>query len=152
MVNLEKQYYPGSNLYGIMKETGVKSNIIPDLATLQFSVRARTQDILLQLKDMISRCAQAAGLATGCQYKIFTFEIAYESLRSNQTMTKLFDQNLLAFGVPSIAHKDFPGSTDMGNVSQHLPSIHPSVGIAGCDFVLHTKWFAEATITQGGKT
>ena len=49
MVNLEKQYYPGSNLYGIMKETGVKSNIIPDLATLQFSVRAWKQDIFLQL-------------------------------------------------------------------------------------------------------
>lgn len=151
MVNLEKQYYPGSNLYGIMKETGVKSNIIPDLATLQFSVRAWKQDIFLQLKDMISRCAQAAALATRCQYKVFTFEIAYESLRSNQTMTALFDQNLLAFGEPSIAHKDFPGSTDMGNVSQHLPSIHPSVGIVGCDFVLHTKGFAEATITQGGK-
>lgn len=150
MVNLEKQYYPGSNLYGIMRETGVKSNIIPDLATLQFSVRAWTQSTFLELKDMINRCAQAAALATRCQYKVFTFEIAYESLRSNQTMTELFDRNILAYGEPSIAHKDFPGSTDMGNVSQHLPSIQPSVGIEGCHDVLHTKGFAEATITQGG--
>lgn len=150
MVNLEKQYYPGSNLYGIMRETGVKSNIIPDLATLQFSVRAWTQSTFLELKDMINRCAQAAALATRCQYKVFTFEIAYESLRSNQTMTELFDRNILAYGEPSIEHKDFPGSTDMGNVSQHLPSIQPSVGIEGCHDVLHTKGFAEATITQGG--
>lgn len=151
MVNLEKQYYPGSNLYGIMKETGIKSNIIPDLATLQFSVRSWTQKIFLELKDMINRCAQAAALATKCQYKVFTFEIAYESLKNNQTMTALFERNLIAFGEEKIEHKSFPGSTDMGNVSNRIPSIHPEIKIDGCCSALHTKEFADATITEGGK-
>lgn len=152
MVNLEKQYYPGSNLYGIMRETGVKSNIIPDLATLQFSVRAWSKKTFLELKEMIDRCAQAAALATRCQYKVFTFEIAYEPLQSNQVMTKLFDQNLYNYGEPTIEHSNFTGSTDMGNVSNRIPSIHPSVGIASCNTVLHTKEFADSTVTESGRT
>lgn len=151
MVNLEKQYYPDSNIYGIMKETGIKSNIIPDLATLQFSVRAWTQKTFLEIKDMINRCAQAAALVTKCQYKVFTFEIAYESLNNNRTMTALFEKNLVTFGEKEIEHKSFPGSTDMGNVSNRIPSIHPSVKIDGCYSALHTKEFADATISEGGK-
>ena len=41
-------------------------------------------------------------------------------------------------------------STDMGNVSQRVPSIHPFVGITGADAALHTRAFAEQSLSPEG--
>jgi len=42
------------------------------------------------------------------------------------------------------------GSTDMGNVSQLVPSIHPSVAIAPVEVVAHSPQFASAAASEAG--
>jgi metal-dependent amidase/aminoacylase/carboxypeptidase family protein len=42
------------------------------------------------------------------------------------------------------------GSTDMGNVSQLVPSIHPHVGIAGKEILIHSPEFVSAAASAAG--
>jgi hypothetical protein len=42
------------------------------------------------------------------------------------------------------------GSTDMGNVSQYLPSIHPMIAFKGVEAVPHHQSFAEAAVSSAG--
>lgn len=47
-------------------------------------------------------------------------------------------------------HIDSGGSTDMGDVSHRVPAIHPWVGLGCPDLLLHSKEFADVTITEAG--
>ncbi|PFX18104.1 Peptidase M20 domain-containing protein 2 [Stylophora pistillata] len=134
---LRQQMKPKWRVHGIITEGGVKPNIIPDRAQIQYYIRAPTDEELDVLKEKIINCFEAAATATG-----------YSSLDTNDTLADLYQANVKTLGVTFNPPKiELSGSTDMGNVSQIIPSIHVMYSI-GSDAVNHSRAFTSAAITE----
>ena len=99
------------------------------------------------LASKVKDCCAAAALATGCQYEINLIDKPFDNLVSNQMLSELFEKNLVAQGIVDCVEslKD-TSSTDMGNVSYVVPSIHPMYKI-GSGESYHTLPFTGVTNT-----
>lgn len=132
-------------MHGIISEGGVAPNIVPERAVAQFYFRAAERFYLDEVVQKAKRVAEAAALATGCQLEMRNFELSFDNLRSNQALAATYKMHLMALGVSDIEPpSDGKGSTDMGNVSQVIPAIHPSMQIGPKHLVGHTHEFCQA--------
>ena len=135
-------------IHGIITKGGVAANVVPEYAVAQFYVRARRRKVLDEVVKKVKKCAQAAALATGAQLTISNYELSYDDMNTNQTLSEAFGANLLAVGETTInPPPETFGSIDMGNVSYVVPAIHPYIGIGNEALVAHTAEMAAATFT-----
>jgi len=137
-----------ARVHGIITHGGTAANIIPEYAAAIFSVRAAKQDYADEILQRVIQCAQAAGIATGAQLTHSTTP-GYAEMIPNLVMARLFAENWRAIGVEvhdPRAHERM-GSTDMGNVSQAVPSLHAYIAIASDGIAGHTVEFRVASIT-----
>jgi amidohydrolase len=136
-------------IHGIIKEGGVAANIVPDKAVAQFYVRAKDRTYLNEVVEKVKNIAEGASLMTGAELYISNYELSYDNMITNQTLSQLFTENLVATGVKEVKKaKQTYGSIDMGNVSQVVPAIHPYIGLDSPGLIAHTKEFADLTITE----
>uniref|UniRef100_A0A3P9HRU6 Peptidase M20 domain-containing protein 2 n=1 Tax=Oryzias latipes TaxID=8090 RepID=A0A3P9HRU6_ORYLA len=141
---LRQQLKPEWRLHGIIKNGGVKPNIIPAYAELEFYLRTPLLKDLLNLKAKAEACFRAAALATGCQVEIIYPSHTYYNILPNATLANLYESNGKTLGIEFPEQPDFfSGSTDFGNVSFIVPGIHAffSIGSAALN---HTKEYTEA--------
>jgi amidohydrolase len=136
-------------IHGIITLGGEAANIVPAHAQAQFYVRTASKDTLMELSEKVKNCAKAASLATGCRLESAPYELGYDNLVTNETLSSLFTANLIELGVPrdDILHGLDHGSLDMGNVSHIVPAIHPYIGVPNCPYGVHTAEFRD---TAGG--
>jgi amidohydrolase len=136
-------------IHGIIKEGGVAANIVPDKAVAQFYVRAKDRNYLNEVVQKVKNIAKGASLMTGAEVHISNYELSYDNIITNQTLSQLFTKNLLTTGVKKVKKaKDGYGSIDMGNVSHVVPAIHPYIGLDSPGLIAHTQEFADLTITD----
>jgi amidohydrolase len=144
---LRQQVHPSCRIHGIITDGGAAANIIPEVASATYYVRAPRLDTMWQLHERVVACAEAAARATGATLRVTRLEHAYEPLKRNQALLDLFAANMatvgLAEGTPI---PDRLGSSDVGNVSQVLPCIQPMIGIAPEGTAIHTRDFAAAAV------
>lgn len=151
LYTLKNQYTNDVNIHGVITNGGSVANIIPDFAQAHFYVRAPKKKQLNQVIEQIHACVHGAAAMTGTRSETRTFEACYDDLNTNPVLSKLFNQNLFSLGEEKIKKASLSlGSIDIGNVSYRIPSIHPWLGIGNEDLVLHTKEFADFTITKKG--
>ncbi|XP_071134821.1 xaa-Arg dipeptidase-like [Mytilus edulis] len=142
---LRQQMKPTWRVHGIIKNGGIKSNIIPDLSELDYSYRAPNKQELDQLKVKMRSCFDSAATGTGCQVSYEFSSKPYLNMVSNYRMADAFRSNAESLGVTFDAKEDeIGGSSDMGNVSQIVPSIHPLYNIETIHGN-HTKDFTTAS-------
>jgi amidohydrolase len=145
----------GSRVHGFITNGGQAVNIIPERAACQFSVRATRFAYLDELVERVQDCARAAALATRAEVAIER-RAGYRDMKNNMTLARVFGEALSHLGRNAAA--DDPdvgaGSTDMGDVSQRLPSIHPYLAIcARGETMCHEHAFAaHAASDQGVST
>lgn len=136
-------------IHGIIKEGGLAANIVPDKAVAQFYVRAKDRNNLNEVVEKVKNIAKGAALMTGAQINIDNYELSYDNMVTNQTLSNLFTNNLLSTGIAEIKKsKESYGSIDMGNVSHVVPAIHPYIGLDSPGLTAHTQEFADTTITE----
>ncbi|MFC1873224.1 M20 family metallopeptidase [Chloroflexota bacterium] len=141
-----------ARIHGIITDGGQAANIVPAHSAGNFLIRAEDDAYLDELKQKVLNCFIGAATATGAQLKYKWDDIRYSTMHNNLTLAKLFRQNMQSLGrrmLLSNAKASF-GSTDMGNVSQLVPSIHSFVAIAPARVALHTPLFAEAAASETG--
>ncbi|MHB8377331.1 MAG: M20 family metallopeptidase [Dehalococcoidia bacterium] len=138
-----------ARLHGIITAGGAAANIVPDYAAATFYVRAQQPEYLRELKQRVQGCFEAGALATGCALTVDWHEdLEYAPLRSNRPLAEAYRRNGEALGRQFVDLKDVStGSTDMGNVSQAVPSIHPTFGVGQMVFN-HTPEFTAAAVTD----
>lgn len=142
----------GVRVHGFVVNGGQAVNIIAESAACEFSVRARTTDELLRVRAIVERCARAAAMASDVTVSIAERR-GYKHMRNNMTLARAFGQHMSALG-RSARETDTSvgaGSTDMGDVSHVVPSIHPWLAIVDENAALcHQQKFAEAAGTSRG--
>lgn len=149
-IHFEKQYYKDTNVYGVINEGGKKASVIPDYASLCFLNRAWSMEELAALRKMVEKCAESAAIMTGCTFKVSNNEQTNQAMLSNRHIADIFDKNLTRLGEKKILKENVKGSTDMADVSWRIPSIHPWVGLDCPDVALHSREFADRTISAYG--
>lgn len=149
---LRQQTLPTDRIHGIITHGGDAPNIIPSYTKSSWYIRSLTKERLEDLSAKVLACFEAAAIATGCSWSTSENSHPYEDLISNPVMAGLFDENAKTLGRTMANGADMPvgGSTDMGNVSHVVPSIHPFMAIDAGDAVNHQPEFAAATITPSG--
>ena len=151
---LRQQLEPTDKVHGIITHGGDAPNIIPSFTRSSWYVRAPEQDRLDILLPRVRACFEAAAQATGCTLEIEHIGHTYEDMISNSLLTEYFVANSAALGRPMLRGSELPptvtGSTDMGNVSKVVPSIHPMLSIDSLPAVNHQPEFAAATVTDSG--
>lgn len=150
---LRQQLAPGQLVHGIVINGGQAVNVIPGRAALQYAMRAIESDSLRQLEGRMYSCFAAGALATGCEYEIENPAPAYDELKPDAWLADVFREEMRRLGrepVPREYEATLPmGSTDMGNVTQVLPGIHPVIGIDAGGAMVHQRAFADAAARPG---
>jgi len=140
-----------ARIHGIITDGGEAPNVVPTHSAGSFLVRAEDNAYLDELKEKVLDCFVGAAAATGARLEYHWGQTVYAPLRNNLTLAELFRQNINYLG------RDMPlygasrvGSTDMGNVSQIVPGIHPTIAVAPEEVVIHSPEFAEAAASDAG--
>ena len=145
----------GVRVHGFVTNGGQAVNIIPEHAACEFSVRAPEVNELERVRSIVERCARAAAMSSDVEVHMATRR-GYRNLITNMTLARRFGAHLQALGRSPREQDDRvgSGSTDMGDVSHIVPSIHPWLAIVSEDAALcHEHRFAEAAGTDGaGRT
>jgi amidohydrolase len=142
----------GVRVHGIVTNGGQAVNVIVEHAACEFTVRAQSSAELERVKEIVLRCARGAALACDVQVS-FDEKRGYREMRNNLTMARRFGAALEELG-RSPRETDArvgAGSTDMGDLSLYLPSIHPYLAI--CDegeSLCHEHRFADCAQSERG--
>ena len=141
-------------VHGIVTEGGLASNIIPDRAVLQFGVRSSDDTYVPELIEMVVNSAKGAAMATGCTVEYST-STGLKSNIQNKGLEKLFqrifDELDHEYMDPvEVAILPPGGSTDFADVTHVVPGIHPMIGIKTTPVPMHSKPFADVTMTPAG--
>ena len=138
-----------ARIHGIITNGGEAPNIVPGKAEGKFYVRALKPWYLEQLKDRVRKCFEAGALAAGCELSMDWHEDEeYAPMRNNGPLAAAYRANAESLGVQFYEMRELTaGSTDMGNVSQVVPSIHPSFGV-GSPTLTHSPEFTAVAATD----
>ena len=149
---LRQQLRQDVRVHGIITEGGTAPNIIPERATCHFYVRADDLQELAMVRERVNACAEGAALATGCRLEQEADPRVLAPLRINMAFSALYAGQLKFLGLEemTVPVDKNRGSSDIGNVSQVVPTIHPHVPL-GDGLHIHTAEFARATISPKGR-
>ncbi|MEU7769485.1 M20 family metallopeptidase [Nocardia sp. NPDC049190] len=147
---LRQHLLPGQQLHGIVGEGGVAPNIVPGRAELLYYFRAIDSVALDDLMRRASACFEAGALATGCTHEVRTLAPTYTELTPDPELLFAYREQIIGLGrvpiAPELEAQRPLGSTDMGNVTNVIPGIHPVIGIDAGGAVTHQPGFAAASI------
>lgn len=152
VAQLRQHIRPTDRIHGIITDGGAAPNVVPERAAALFYVRSAEIDTLRELTDRVVAVLEGAALSTGTRAEIEVDPVPpYLPLQTNVALTERWARALAARGrvipPPPAAPPQGGPSTDMGNVSRFVPSIHPSIGLGGPDEVFpHNAAFADLTV------
>jgi amidohydrolase len=153
---LRQQLTPGQQVHGIVTDGGQAANIIPGRAALQYTMRATGASSLAELEAKAGDCFLAGAVATGCDYSVEYIEPMYESLKPDPWLADAVRAEMMRLGRTPVDEKleaAHPvGSTDMGNVTQVLPGIHPMIAVDAGGASLHQPGFTAAAVGPSADT
>ncbi|MDN3481996.1 amidohydrolase [Arthrobacter sp. APC 3897] len=146
---LRQQLPDGIRINALVTAGGSAINVIPEQAQLALEVRAHDAAVQNDVTQKILLACEGAALATGCSWSTEQPSPAYLPLRQHEGLLELWNRNLRATGrtliSPPAGSGGGGGSTDMGNVSQVMPAIHPVIAVLGSQGMPHTAAFADET-------
>ena len=142
--NLRQHIRDRERIHGIVTEGGQAPNIVPDRAAGEFYVRAANEKDLAALKPRVQACFEAGAKGSGCEVEVHWADVDYLDLNTNAPLAATFQRHGESLGREFLPVEALggAGSTDMGNVSYRVPSIHPMLACAPPSVVIHNPEFA----------
>lgn len=152
-VGVGRQHFePRQQVHGIVTRGGEVPNVVPAHTSALYNLRAADMESLRRLEARVRACFEGGAVATGCTHEVLATP-AYAELVHDPFLSEAYRAAAKELGRPLVSREEertMPtGSTDMGNVSRALPSLHPSIGIDSGDAVNHQPEFAAACVAPG---
>lgn len=142
------------NIHGIITHGGEAANVIPEFASARFYLRAANRKTLNTVYEKVENIVKAAALATGCTYEFGLFQNAVDNVIPTPLFDDVFFRQVEAMGIPEVEiereARNSLGSSDVGNVSQVIPTIQPTVSISDEYIAGHSEAFKAAARSQKG--
>lgn len=137
-------------IHGVILDGGDAPNIVPDYARARFYTRAATRNTCDEITKKVERIAEGAALTTGASYKMTRIQNGVDNFYVTPKFDQLFRERVEDLGEDFKEEKQGIGSTDAGNISQVVPTIHPYIKIGPEDLVPHTNDFRDAAKSERG--
>ncbi len=152
-IGLLRQHLKQSDrVHGIVTHGGDAPNVVPAHTSAKYIVRGENLKDLEDVRGKVYRCFEAGAIATGSKLEIRGGDKPYAEMRFDHEMNAIYKRNAEAAGrtFPELgpAMQKVTASTDMGNVSHAIPSIHPMIGINSLPAVNHQPEFTAHCITE----
>ncbi len=151
---MRQQIRDSARVHGIITEGGQAVNVIPSFTKAKLLIRSEEDEYMDDiLKPKVLACFEGAALATGCKLiHKWGEESRYKTMRTNMALAEAYRDNVEGLGRTTVMpeSKRSMGSTDMGNVSQVVPGIHPAIAIAPLEVPIHTEEFREIARSESG--
>ncbi|KAI2464651.1 hypothetical protein F4781DRAFT_436186 [Annulohypoxylon bovei var. microspora] len=147
---LRQQIKPDERIHSVIEVGGTVPNVIPDYTRMNWNVRSPTIAGANKLLSRVKANIEAAASATGCELN-YIVAPTYSNMIANKSLCSTYVSEMSIVGEKVLLWRDKPitASTDMGNVSQIVPSFHGAFGIpAAPDTSLHNPQFAAAAGTD----
>ena len=146
MAQLRQHMLPTDRIHGIITDGGQKPNIVPERAALTFYLRSAQPETLAVLVDRATDIFNAAATMTGTTVELgWDPTPVYLPVRNNHALAARWASNIGEVGRRSLPQGVIPealtGSTDLGNISVRVPSIHPTLQIAPPGVTIHSPEF-----------
>ncbi|VAX20275.1 N-acyl-L-amino acid amidohydrolase [hydrothermal vent metagenome] len=150
---LRQQMKDEARVHGIFTSGGDAPNIIPEKVVMRYFVRALHTGYFEELKKSVLDCARGAAKATGCKVKIKKIGDEYAPFYPNYPMGDAFRRNMDDLGIKEEGFGEIEeiGSSDIGNLSQALPSLHPEYAIGCKGDINHSRDFLGAVMSKKGE-
>lgn len=149
---LRQHILPTDRIHGIVTKGGDAPNVIPAHTSARYIIRSDTIADLGRLREKVHRCFEAGAIATGSKLEILGGDKAYAEMHHDAPLAAIYKRNAEALG------RKFPdlgplgariaASTDMGNVSLAIPSIHPFIGLDSMPASNHQPEFTKFCVTE----
>lgn len=152
-INALREHFPDDvRIHGVITNGGVAANVVPEYASARFYLRALTRPTLNDVYQKFENIVKGAALATGASYEFGLFQNSVDNTVNTPLFDSIYQKNLESLG-HHISDSDSPivgGSTDVGNISQVVPTIQPSISISDEPIIGHSIGFKAASISQKG--
>ncbi|MEJ7474386.1 M20 family metallopeptidase [Staphylococcus saprophyticus] len=150
VAQLRQHIKSSQRVHGVILDGGQAANIIPDFTHARFYTRATSRHELDILTERVGQIAKGAALQTGCDYEFGPIQNGVNEFIKSSKLDDLFAKYATEMD-EAVIDDDFGyGSTDTGNVSHVVPTIHPHIKIGSRNLVGHTHRFREAAASTHG--
>ena len=151
---LRQHIRPNERIHGIFTRAGDKPNIVPSATAMEWYVRSATMASLQPLKQRVIDCLESGAAACGCTMSHEWVDSPYADMIDNGPMVQAYTANASRVGRtvldPVTSGRRVVGSTDMGNISYLVPSIHPMIKVAPDGVPIHSVEFAQWAGSEEG--
>lgn len=145
-----QQLEPGQLVHGYTSLGGSASNVIPARTAAEYLIRATNTESLDRLTARIGDCFRAGATASGAELVLEHPAPTYADLSPDSWLAQAYRTAIQATGRTPLSPEEErhapTGSTDMGNVSRVIPSIHPTIAIDAGAAVNHQPEFTAACV------
>jgi amidohydrolase len=152
---LRQHIHPSNRIHGIVTHGGDAPNIVPGRTTARYMIRSETLAELDVLRPRVHNCFEAGAIGSGARLEILGGDRPYAHMIHDLELASLYEANARELGRtfpdPGPIGERFAASTDMGNVSLALPSIHPLISIESLPAVNHQPEFAAHCVTAAAE-
>lgn len=151
-INALRQQLPDDvRIHGIITDGGKAPNSIPDYAAAKFYLRAASKDTLEEVYNKVLKIVEGAALQTGAKGRMQPYQNFVENIVPTPSLDRVYENNLKLFD-QSFTLRDgkLGGSSDVGNVSQVVPTIQPTISISDVAIAGHSIEMVEASCSKKG--
>ncbi len=151
-IGLLRQHIHGTDrVHGIVTHGGEAPNIVPAHTSARYMVRAKSLKDLEEIRRRVMNCFEAGALATGSKLEVRGGSKPYAEMVHDHSLASIYKRNAEQIGrvflnIPGMERA--AGSTDMGNISLAIPSIHPMIGINSLPAINHQPEFTAHCVTK----
>lgn len=151
--NALREHLPDDvRIHGVITNGGQAANVVPDHASARFYLRAKTRPVLEDLYNKFENIVKGAALQTGADYKFGLFQNSVDNIVPTPLFDEVYEKNLNRYGevIADKETQDSGGSSDVGNISQVVPTIQPNIKISNEYIAGHSVEFREAAKSELG--
>ncbi len=147
---LRQQLTDRIRIHGVIVEGGTAPNVIPEYTKAKYYIRAADIDTLHELYEKVENIVKGSALQTGCTSSMKLYQNLVENMVLTPSLDAIYEKYITELGntVKHVEDVVMPGSSDVGNISQVVPTIQPHISITDVQIVGHSQDMVNASCSQ----
>lgn len=147
---LRQQLTDRIRIHGVIVEGGTAPNVIPEYTKAKYYIRAADLDTLHELYEKVENIVKGSALQTGCTSSMKLYQNLVENMVLTPSLDTIYEKYITELGntVKHVEDVIMPGSSDVGNISQVVPTIQPHISITDVQIAGHSQDMVNASCSQ----
>ena len=147
---LRQQLTDRIRIHGVIVEGGTAPNVIPEYTKAKYYIRAADIATLHELYEKVENIVKGSALQTGCTSSLKLYQNLVENMVLTPSLDAIYEKYITELGntVKHVEDVVMPGSSDVGNISQVVPTIQPHISITDVQIAGHSQDMVNASCSQ----